>query len=311
MNIALAFDKTYTAPFFAAVASIIENNKTESISFHVIASGLTTIEHQEIEKFILDSKAKIKFYTIDEDNIKKLFIHKDSHFSSPAIFYRLFFAHLIPQDIEKILYVDVDTIILKSLHELFAIDMQAFPVAAVKDAWPYDHSSLGISEEDGYFNSGVLLINTEEWRKQKIVERTLEFISNHERLLSMPDQDALNSILVGNWLKLDKKYNLQFNYIPNPVNKFELNKLIAQTVIVHYTTASKPWIRGCVNRMRDLYFYYIDKTPYRDKPRFFNTQSSGAGFYRASVVYIKEYYTDSEWLMHIWRSVKKTVNVFK
>jgi lipopolysaccharide biosynthesis glycosyltransferase len=304
MNIALAFDQAYVTPFFAAIASIIENNKGELIHFHVIAPDLSNNDICDIKDFVASAGVHIEFYTISNEFVKQLFIHKNSHFTSLAIFYRLFFPHLVSEAIDKILYLDVDTIVVQGLKELFAIDMQSFPVAAVADAWPYDHSSLGISAQDGYFNSGVLLINAQEWRKQLVVERTLEFIGNHERLLSMPDQDALNSILVGNWLKLDKKYNLQFDYIPNPIAKREISTLVAQTVIVHYTTISKPWLLGCANRLRGLYFYYLDKTPHRSKPRYFNSRFSSNTLYKAGVIRLKEYYIDNQWLTQTWRKIK-------
>ncbi|WP_225354403.1 glycosyltransferase [Streptococcus pneumoniae] len=61
-----------------------------------------------------------------------------------------FFRYFIPKYVSesRVLYLDLDIVVRKSIDELWDLDLTAIPLAAVRDDF-YTHN----------FNSGVLLIN--------------------------------------------------------------------------------------------------------------------------------------------------------
>lgn len=305
INIAVAFDKEYLPPFHALLASIFENNKQDTVAVHAIATGINDFDKEEINQFAKNNNSTVKFYTIEKSFVDKLFIHKDSHFKSLAIFYRLFFPLLVEESLKNLVYLDVDTIVIKSLRGLASTDTGSYPVGAVTDAWPYDHSYLNIYDEEGYFNSGVLLINVQNWRNQRVTERALEFIhENPEKCVAMPDQDALNGVLVNNWKKLSNSYNFQFNYIPNPISKAAIPALLSDKVIIHFTTGNKPWLMECANRLKFLYHFYLERSPYATKGKYTNHIENKAQLVRILKLKLNNFYTDNELLSKGWRRIK-------
>ena len=130
---------------------------------------------------------------------------------SPVIFYRLFAGRIFP-NVEKILYIDSDTLIRGDLSELFQTDIKNYAMGAIQDMAPREDpnnkNGKYVSEfakkylENGpYFNSGVLLINCKKMAKNH------ELFQNHHVIQKYPDQDLLNVALKGQIKPLHPKYN--------------------------------------------------------------------------------------------------------
>ena len=92
--------------------------------------------------------------------------------------------------------------------------MKGFPVAAVLDPNMGLRPELGMPAGSLCFNAGVLMIDREKWDQQKISEKAIDFLATNHKVAIYADQDALNAILVNNWLQVDPKYNLMKDYIP-------------------------------------------------------------------------------------------------
>ena len=107
-----------------------------------------------------------------------------------------------------------------------------------------------------------MLINIEEWKRQGISQKTTKYLIDFPQNIKWVDQDALNAVLIKNWQKLSCNYNLTFYHIPQYLPKQEFKNFLSDKVIIHYTTQNKPWIENCTNRLRYLYYYYLDKSPH-------------------------------------------------
>lgn len=108
---------------------------------------------------------------------------------------RLFAPQYVEDD--KVLYLDSDCVVLKSIDELFEIDLKDNLFAGVIE--PSKSSS------EPYFNAGVLLLNLKQWREENITEKVMNIIN--KKFLRYPDQDALNIIGNKRAIQLDCKYN--------------------------------------------------------------------------------------------------------
>lgn len=309
INIALAFDENFITPFYVLLTSIFENNRDNKIILHVIATGVDEEEKSEISRYVEANMADIYFYNLSEQ--KKLEslqnIHLESARYTIAIYYRLFFAIIIPESVKKVLYMDVDTIVLQNLADLYNLNINPFPVAAVKD------NTFGILNEkdlleatgidvNDYFNSGVLLIDTGRWKEEKISERTLKFISENKNLLKYPDQDALNHVLKNNWYKLSNLFNFGHSEISIQLTKKEVLKN-NKIVIIHYTS-SKPWHFTNSARLRSIYYGYFKKSPYTKKKKYIDFTWTKHSFRGYIYIRLLEFYLDHPAIRNIWKKIK-------
>nr|MBA2761518.1 glycosyltransferase family 8 protein [Segetibacter sp.] len=201
----------------------------------------------------------------NEDEVRKsVIVPPDSQFTI-ATYYRLYFHALIPEGIDKLLYIDTDTIVIGDLKELYNIDIGNAPIAAVADPVPELRSDLGLYKEGQYFNAGVLLIDIKNWREQKVTENALQFILDHPEKIQYVDQDALNATLIDKWFRIDKKYNLSYLYVSLQV---PAKALIKDAVIIHYTTSLKPWHCLAKNKLRYLYQRYLKMSPKSNEKKY-------------------------------------------
>lgn len=158
-----------------------------------------------------------------------------------ATYYRLFAAQVM--DVERFLYLDVDTLCDIDVSRLHTLDLCDAPAGWVPEA-PLAYAAdrnvaklLGNSNTDSYFNAGVILVNTVEWRRQRITELALEHLKNH--IPAFWDQSALNCVLHRKAFTLDAKFNCIANMRKNwPFLKGSLGSIGR---IIHFLDYPKPW----------------------------------------------------------------------
>jgi lipopolysaccharide biosynthesis glycosyltransferase len=255
MQIIFCIDRKYVQHLGVAMTSIAVNNYQVNIDFHVIHSAFN---QAEIEKFSLIKRIgnnNIRFYLV-EDNIFADLKIKD-HFSS-AVYYRFLIPYVLPESINKVLYLDADLVCNDSLLNLWHTQIDAFPVAAVAEEDSERVKELDM-KSNLYFNSGVMLINLQFWRQESIALKALEFVRNNPSLISFLDQDALNKVIDGNFLCLETRWNNEI-CLDNG-NPF----LLENDGITHFVGSLKPWHPNCTDPRRNVYWKYLKLSPWSDK----------------------------------------------
>lgn len=308
INLALAFDEGYVTPFYVLLTSLFANNKNNSIAIHIIATGISEANKNAVEAFIAASGASSAFYDVSGRGIEQFVLpNHEENYLSVAIYYRLFFPFLVSEKIKKLLYIDVDTLVVGDLGEMFYLDIQGCVAAAVIDTDMPVRVDLGIDSAADYFNSGVLLIDIAQWKQQRITERALEIIANKPELIKRyPDQDALNMVLKDNWYKLVPKYNLMRLYVPNEVPKRQFKEFLKDQKIIHYN-GKKPWFSDCEHRLRHVYQQYARLSPRPEASHITKVQLSKekrAKLRRSRAI---EFYFDHPELVAVWRRLKALV----
>ena len=99
---------------------------------------------------------------------------------------------------DRALYLDSDMIVTQDLSELFELDMQGYPLAAVED----------LPTTSDKFNSGLLLIDNKKWREEDVVNQLFDLTAQHHHEV-YGDQGILNLAFRDNWYRLPLTYNLQ------------------------------------------------------------------------------------------------------
>lgn len=243
-------------PYLAVTLSSLQENAAPDYHYdiYILFSELSENSRQKILYFNeIFPQAAIEPIDvsgiIDHQNLYSL-----AHFSR-EMYYRLLIPELL-QSYPKVLYLDCDLIVNANISELYQTNIDHYLFAAVINYTnpgmrEYIQNRLNISSET-YFNSGVMLINTQNCLKYKLKERCLQLISNMPDLWC-PDQDILNIIARGKVKFLDLKWNFywQFLVLPHPlknigslpVNEQQhyLQTLHNNPAIIHYTSVIKPW----------------------------------------------------------------------
>ena len=281
MDIVVCTDKNYIIPCGVMICSICENNKDSAITFHVIIDHSLNIKHKESLERITNKYSEhsknILFYQIDGDSMlhfPRLDDSNPKNYITKAAYYNLFITALLPDNIEKVLYLDCDTIIRHSIKALWEIDLGHKSVAVVPDVAEGiidKYNRLRYPQTKGYFNSGVILINLKKWRKENKLLEFTNFIDLHPDWIKFHDQDVLNRVFFDDNISLPIKYNFQEGFLWKEQFydywKYEKEVLEAREdpVIIHFTD-SKPWNEDCYHPWKEEFFKYKIKTEWADTP---------------------------------------------
>lgn len=180
---------------------------------------------------------------------------------------RLWAVEFFSEETDKILYLDADMVVMGSIQELWNVALDRYVIAAATIPGSNRCQSLGIPEHYGYFNSGVLLINLERWRSERLCDLLLAYISANSDKIVDVDQDVLNACLYARRLPLPYIWNVIvpffFNYHPLGISAHELSAVRRYARIIHFNSGSKPWHYLCRHPRRAEYWKYLNKTAWR------------------------------------------------
>lgn len=275
MKIIYSTDQNYVRHCATSICSLLENNISEkNIEIIIITNQVSKKSKNKIVNLINKYKRKITF--IEMQDLCDDFQTKNRF--PVSAFARLFLENI--PDIDKILYIDCDTIIKGSISELWNIDLKDYYLAGVEDTiQPYAKKILGLSKNDRYLNSGVLLINLKKWRQENIKQQFLNFMKNKNWNVPHNDQGVLNGVLKGKILFISPKFNMmpellimnnkQLKKLYN-MEKYYTDKILEDAqkniVIIHYLTKffNRPWYKSCTHPLKQEYIKYLKITGFEN-----------------------------------------------
>ncbi|MET9480876.1 glycosyltransferase family 8 protein [Streptomyces sp. NPDC006638] len=264
LHVVFAVDQNYVDAAAVVAHSIGAGLRDTSSrpAFHVIDSGLGA----DGRRFLADALGRVgdvDLYTVP-DRLEMATPRK--HWTA-ATLHRLHIGDVVPRDIGRVIYLDVDTLVLDDLTELYRYDLAGNTIGAViNEVAPARVLTLGEraslsqtgAKPPGYFNAGVLLIDMDRWRAENTTERSLDIYRTYGKDIPTLDQDILNYLYAERWTPVPDKWN---KLIEHPVHgRFgsgRLDYLTRREGIIHFIGGDKPW--GDVfpdNALRRLYEEY-------------------------------------------------------
>jgi lipopolysaccharide biosynthesis glycosyltransferase len=215
-----------------------------------------------LEKLVDEFDGKINFFCND----KIINLPKITDYISQESYLRIFAPDYL-KNVKKFVYLDCDLVVLTDIRDLWKIDLEKFDLGAVNELVNY-LDWAGVKDKD-IFNAGVLVINSENFRKKEYSKKISQVILNNHKKFSFGDQDALNIFFNGKWKRLNPKWNLHsFFFIKkvskNVFNEYNLKEIMKKPSVVHFTGVRKPWHYLCVNPFVKYYWVYIRNTPWED-----------------------------------------------
>ncbi len=261
-TIAYAPDDGYVNMTVVSMFSVLQNNIDSEIEFIILYSELSEASINKLNSIKSKFNCSIRYIKVNDSEFASFPMSK---WVTVQAWFRIKIPDLCP-DLEKVLYLDCDTMINQSLRSLFEIDLKDSYVAAVKDVWDVDKHLKRLSmESDSYFNSGVMLFNCKLWRKDNLFNKIKDYAIKNKKIIKFCDQDSLNKVIDTKKINLHPKYNFMDTWWRNYYNQYEADDLRdyedakKNPVIVHLT-GPKPDMKGCQNLMCEKWWYYARLT---------------------------------------------------
>jgi len=218
LNIVVASDNHYIILLAALIKSIEANiSDNKRITIYIIEDNVSASNKKKLQLSIDPKITSLIWRGMKEVIPEGMKLPLDRSSYPLNIYMRLFIPYFIPEEIEKVLYLDVDMIVQNDISVLFENDLSSYVIGAVLDPRivTFDNSwggilnfkELGFPGSTRYFNTGLLLMNTKKWRAENVTEKIISCIDNNKKFANYPDQYGLNVVLANQWLELNPLWN--------------------------------------------------------------------------------------------------------
>lgn len=263
-NLLFSIDDHFVQQFKTTLFSIVTNTQATEFAVYVIQKNKLAAD-VDLHHFCQALNVTYHPIIIGTDPL-----FKDAPVSKrypETIYYRLLAHKYLPAQLDKILYLDADILCINDLMPLYqqtlGSNLYAAAIHASLTNVPdvLNRIRLGTYEADGYFNSGVLLMNLPAIRKTVSEKAIFERLAMPLNPLLLPDQDILNA-LYGHQIQAvpDELYNYDVRkttiYETISHGTWDLNWLIQNTVLLHFCGKEKPWLPSAKNKFSLLYKHY-------------------------------------------------------
>lgn len=282
MHVLYATDENYVRHAAASMMSLLENNKAaDELTVHILSMGISQKSHDSLCALAAPYGRKVEVYELGDISQWFDFSFNAGGFAQSTLA-RLFMARVLPEAVERVIYIDCDTLVLDDLREMFQTDMGTNYLGMVAEptANKGRRKQLDMPDSQPYFNAGILLVNLKLWREENAEYQVLSFYRDKGGNLTAPDQDAINGAFVGRILELPPRYNygsVQIYYswkaqkkisAPTPfMSEADYKRGTQKPAIIHFLGEERPWRAGNTHPYTPEYDKYLSMTPWKDTPK--------------------------------------------
>lgn len=286
MDVVYSSSDSYCEIAGISMLSLMESNTAvDEINIYLIDNAISAQNKEKLEEMVEAFGRKL-FYIAPLDIEKLSATHINIGRWNISTFYRLFLPTLLPDTVDRVLFIDCDTIVLEDLSPLWKMDMVDKWLYGVDDCRGTAYrTNIGLNPEDNYINNGVLLMDLSAWRKNHVEEMFLEFIKDNQGDITFVDQGVQNGVIgkLGKSGLLHPKYNCLtvffcFDYDnlvklrkpPVPEKRSDYQEAVANPAIVHFQSCFRsglrPWSKGCTHPFAKKYLEFKERSPWKDEP---------------------------------------------
>lgn len=262
LNVLVTLDEAYLPHARTMLYSLFANNSREAFRVFLVSSSVSPRAIDELRRDLGVIGCELELISVDE----QLFANAPVTPRYPKeMYYRLVAPHLLPDDCERVLYLDPDVLVINPVHELVDIDLcgKAFAAAAHTQKTEISHqiNQVRLNTDTRYFNSGVLLMDVRRARACVDVDAMFEYVACHGDTLFLPDQDVFNSLYGGATLEVDDviwNYDVRNidTYLMRSKGEATIDWVMRNTSILHFCGRSKPWNERYRYRFGMLHKHY-------------------------------------------------------
>lgn len=282
MNILYATDENYAPICGVSIYSLLDNNRNIDLNIYIIVD-VTEETKKKFRDMVQKFEKKCFFIEMEEINKECISRGVPKFKGSYSTYARLFLERYLP--VERVLYIDCDTLIVNDLKKLGGIDMHRYPAGAVIDITScYSNILIDRDIQKNYYNAGVMLIDLARWTENKCSERIMKVLKELDitKTATQSDQDVINKAMGDEIFKIPLQYNemsLTRYFTPsktylitgkNRQNYYSIEEIIYakyNPVILHFAggPGKRPWYKdsSCTSKEINLWKDYQEKTPWR------------------------------------------------
>ncbi len=285
MNVMYAADDNYAEIMGISILSLLKSNKdVDDITFYLVEDRICDINKEKLSSMIRKYGRQITFIT-KPDIRGMLGTELRTLRWSDSAYSRLFLKDLFKgkPDIDKLLYLDCDTLIVGSLQKLWNTDISDWLGAACLECMSNMHKRIiGAKKKDNYVNTGMLLLNVKRWIEEDIQTVCGDFIRQHKGKTEYVDQGVINGSISNRFKLVSPRYNLtalayDFTYEEMQIyrkpefgySKSEWEAAVKSPVVVHFTTSFlsiRPWYEGSKHPYAGMWKIIHDQSPWKEIP---------------------------------------------
>lgn len=269
MNVAIAINAKYVRYAYVMLASLFFNNTDSDIHVYILHGESLGSGSKILEELAEKYGQKISFIQINTDLLlEKLPLNGPNW--TIEVYYRLMLADILPEDVDRILYLDVDMIVNASLDELYRTDFEdklfcACVDPSAKNGMTSVQNQLfsELSKLDGfaYFNAGMMLWNIEKLRGKVGFQEYMQLAEKLQYQIAAQDQDLLN-YMHWNQVKLvdEERYDLFARLAYNEGKGYDW---VRENVTIVHFAGHKPWQAEALRYSTEqLWWDYAKMTPF-------------------------------------------------
>ena len=259
VNLLATLDAGYLPQLEIMLHSLLCANPDMRVALYVLHSSLTSAQLEGVERLLAGHGGALHAVKAPADFLADAPV-TDRY--PREMYYRIFAAHYLPQEVERVLYLDPDIVVNGSIAELWETPLGDCLFAAathVREALRRLNAlRLGIAERVPYINSGVMLMNLARLREEQDAEAVFRYIAEHRKALLLPDQDVISGMYGARILPLDPyRYNMTerlFVMRPDAEAWRDLAWVREHSAIIHYCGRNKPWRDNYLGKL-DVFYH--------------------------------------------------------
>lgn len=292
MNIVYNCDDNYAVHTAVSIASVFENNTDfPEIFVYILGNCISEDSCRKLQelvgRFRVDGKIReIRVIELKEFEAALKLLFGDTldagRFTVTALA-RIFAPQHLPDEVERYIYLDCDTVARHSLQNLWETDLSGKVCGMVAEPtiYPEVRDYLEITGRDPYCNTGMMLVDRKAWEDASITGDCVDYYRSKKGRLPFSDQDIINYVLKGNIRTLWQGWDFFANYhyrsyqsltaqapwFSDAQSEEEYNKAKADPAVVHFSGDERPWFRGNYNPYETDYEKYLAMTPWAGTPK--------------------------------------------
>jgi lipopolysaccharide biosynthesis glycosyltransferase len=249
-----SFNEKYRVVAAACIASLFKHTDPD-VEIIILDTGINKRTKTKFQKWAKRENRILEFISITAETYK-YFLGNDSELPNDIAYYpRLIAPYLASKNFEKILYIDADIICLRNPIKIFDVNLNENIIGAVQNGsykiengiLNYQH--LGLDESLPYFNSGMMIIDINKWKLNKVSERVLISNKLNKKFITHYDQYSLNIVLYNKWKLLSHDWN-------------EILQAREGLTVFRHFADIKPLSPYFTSFNADLFFAYLKLSPY-------------------------------------------------
>ncbi len=263
-------DDKYARQCAVMFTSLLENNPDDMIVIHVVTTYLMPCNRTLLSDVVQRKYGcRLVFHKVDETLLDSCPRRQGDYVSTTA-YLRCFLSAVLPVSVHKVLYLDSDLLVLGKIRALWDVDLTDKALAAVEDSGsgnPEPLVRLRLPDNYTYFNSGVMVMNLDYWRDNKVLRKLMQYLNGFSDRIRENDQDLLNVCLWKSRILLPLRWNMQSGFLMRrpgcrPYALARSREEVRHTVIAHFVGRKKPWHNNCANPFASEYNRYLEMTEF-------------------------------------------------